>query len=75
MARGMVYRGFEVREGFDPSDVGPLLFSSELRADCDRVLEEMWTQGMTVQLFGIKSDDERDGERVLLRELVGRMAA
>jgi hypothetical protein len=71
----MVYRGFEVREGFDPSDVGPLVFSSEFRVDSDAVLEALSAQGVNVQLFGIRSDGEPDGERVLLRELVGRMAA
>jgi hypothetical protein len=34
-------------------------------------LEALSAQGVNVQLFGIRSD----GERVLLRELVGRMAA
>jgi hypothetical protein len=38
-------------------------------------LEALSAQGVNVQLFGIRSDGEPDGERVLLRELVGRMAA
>jgi hypothetical protein len=76
MAKTSVYRAFEVCDGFGPRDVGPKRFESEWRGDADAVLELLAGQGSDVQLFGIKSHDESDdGERVLLRMLVGRRAA
>ena len=35
MAKSTVYRSFEVREGFGPSEVGPLVFESESRGEAD----------------------------------------
>jgi hypothetical protein len=70
-----VYRSFEVREGFGPHEVGPLLLETPSRSDADDRLELMWAEGSCVQLFGIKNDEGEDGTRVLLRSLVGRRAA
>jgi hypothetical protein len=75
MAKPTVYRMFEVHEGFGPTDVGPLRYESESRADADRVLEALSTEGSCVQLFGVRSEDAGDGERVRLRALVARQAA
>jgi len=75
MAKGLVYRSFEVREGFGPGAPGPLRFSSDTRGEADRALEELSRQGVSAQLFGIRADDDPQGERVLLRALVGQMAA
>jgi hypothetical protein len=72
MAKTLVYRSYEVREGFGPGDVGRLRFESESRGDADRLLEELSIHGISVQLFGVRSDDD---ERVLLRTLVARSAA
>lgn len=76
MSRSCVYGSFEVREGFGPNEVGPLELETESRFDAETRLEEMWTEGRCVQLFGIKSHDEtQSGERVLLRSLVAPIAA
>ena len=76
MAKGLVYRSFEVREGFGPGAFGPLRFSSAARGEADVALEDLAVHGISAQLFGIRTDDDPDaGERVLLRALVGRLAA
>ena len=71
MARSSVYRTFEVREGFGPSDHGRLLFASRCRGDADRALEQISARGADVQLFGVSTETDY----VLLRTLVGRRAA
>lgn len=70
--KSLVYESYEVREGFGPGDFGSMLFESTARVDADRVLERMSMQGTSVQLFGVRADDD---ERVLLRTLVGSVAA
>ena len=76
MAKSVVYKSFEVCEGFGPGDVGPLCFESVSRGDADDMLEQLSVEGVSAQLFGIRADDDADGgERVLLRALVGRLAA
>lgn len=76
MARNVVYRSFEVREGFGPGVVGSLRFESETREEAEREFEELSMDGFDAQLFGVRSrDGEGEGERVLLRMLLGRRAA
>ena len=75
MAGTMVYRCFEVRAGFGPWELGRLELETTSRGDADACAEQLWAQGSCVQLFGIKSHDSDDGERVLLRSLAARLAA
>lgn len=76
MARNVVYGSFEVREGFGPAVVGSLRFESETREEAEREFEELSMDGFDAQLFGVGSrDGEGEGERVLLRMLLGRRAA
>ena len=75
MAKLSVFRLFEVHEGFGP-EAGPLWFESPTRAEADQALEELSRRGASAQLFGIKScDDGGEGERILLRILLGQKAA
>lgn len=73
MAKSTVYRSFEVREGFGPSEVGPLVFESESRGEADHQAEDLWSHGSNVQLFGVPS--ESHAAPVLLRALTGLKAA
>jgi hypothetical protein len=73
MAKSTVYRSFEVREGFGPSEVGELVFSSEDRGAADHAVEDLSAHGHCAQLFGVRSEAATD--RVLLRNLVGLKAA
>ena len=75
MAKTVVFRSFEVHEGFGP-EAGPLRFESTSRSEADEVLERLSTHGSNAQLFGIRNrDDGGEGERVLLRVLLGAKAA
>jgi hypothetical protein len=73
MAKATVYRSFEVREGFGPSEVGDLVFESESLAEAATVVDDLWSSGHNAQLFGLPSEGHSD--RVLLRNLVGLRAA
>lgn len=75
MAKSTVYRSFEVREGFGPTEVGKLIFESESRHDADNVVEDLSRHGTCAQLFGVRSESGEEGNRVLLRSLVGLRAA
>ncbi|MGH2758656.1 MAG: hypothetical protein ACRDKJ_03725 [Actinomycetota bacterium] len=75
MAKTVVFRSFEVREGFG-GEAGPLRFESATRAEADEALERLSSAGASAELFGIRSrDDGGEGERVLLRILLGQKAA
>jgi len=59
-----------------PGEIGSLLFESRDRVGADDVLERLSVLGTSAQLFGIRATGNgEDGERVLLRALVGRRAA
>ena len=76
MAKSTVYRSFEVREGFGPSEVGPLVFESESRGEADTTAETLWSHGSNVQVFGVPSEAHGEGSQpVLLRALTGLKAA
>ena len=75
MAKSLVFRSFAVHEGFG-SEAGALRFESPSRAEADHALEELSRDGASAQLFGIKSrEDGGEGERILLRILLGQKAA
>ena len=75
MARTSVYSAFEVRNGFGPSEVGELDLRTESRTEAEACVEERWTKGFCVQLFGITREGSGSETRVLLRNLVGLKAA
>ena len=75
MAGTTVYRSYEVRTGFGPFELGRLEIETTSRCEADARVEQLWARGSCVQLFGIKNHDADDGERVLLRSLVARLAA
>jgi len=72
MAKSTVYRSYEVREGFGPSEVGTLVFESESRGEADDAFDDLSAHGSCAQLFGLRSEGDR---RVLLRNMVGLKAA
>jgi hypothetical protein len=75
MAKTTVYSAFEVRDGFGPNEVGELDLRTESRTDAEARVEDRWTHGSCVQLFGIRSHDSGGETRVLLRSLVALKAA
>jgi len=75
MAKTGVFSAFEVRDGFGPNEVGELDLRTESRTEADARIEERWTHGSCVQLFGIRTEGNGSEVRVLLRSLVGLKAA